>query len=468
MTKQGRQCSRQVNEGESYCWQHKLDELATQPEINEQIALDEDVVKIISGEKDDYIGRALALLYTSNLRRITTDELQRLVADWRSSHPVPDEIASRDEVFKQWGPELEWLDLSGTDLSHMDLRLIQMTHCNLRGAKLNSAQLDGAFLFGCDLSHVDSWVGTFRAASLLQCYITNSRFMYGRFEGASFAHSNLENTKLIDSYHNRDTWYFKARLYCTDFSQARLEGVNLAEASTLFGVRLHLARLAGAEIDFDLLGGKIGEELAGEYEKAAQAYLAIKANLEARGYYADASRAYIKERQMERVASAPWNARRCYGATQLGDKYEYVREQGEMVRTELGASRKDPQLWWFYFRHTIRWLTDWVVELSCAYGESVPRVLASLAVVYLLFTLIYGLTWSIVRVNHTPTTTILKPTRNLIDLGLYSLGAMTTMDTAGLEPRTSWVQVLAGLEALLGITLTGLLGFVLGNRIRRS
>ena len=111
---------------------------------------------------------------------------------------------------------------------------------------------------------------------------------------------------------------------------------------------------------------------------------------------------------------------------------------------------------------------DQLVELVCYYGESVGRVLVSLVVVYVLFTLMYGLTWSVIRVQATPTAVFKEPTRSLVDLLRFSLGAMTTMDIAGLEPRNGLVELLAGVEALLGIFLAGLLGFVAGNRIRRS
>ena len=46
---------------------------------------------------------------------------------------------------------------------------------------------------------------------------------------------------------------------------------------------------------------------------------------------------------------------------------------------------------------------------------------------------------------------------------------MTTSGSpgVGLQPRDEYVYFLSGAQALLGISMTGLLGFVLGNRIRR-
>ena len=105
----------------------------------------------------------------------------------------------------------------------------------------------------------------------------------------------------------------------------------------------------------------------------------------------------------------------------------------------------------------------------CDYGESVPRVLGSLLVVFAAFTLLYGVTGSVVREVPTPDGVVRVPTRDPVDLVTFSLLAMSTSGSpaVGLWPRDEIVHILTALEAIVGIALTGLLGFVLGNRIRR-
>ena len=87
---------------------------------------------------------------------------------------------------------------------------------------------------------------------------------------------------------------------------------------------------------------------------------------------------------------------------------------------------------------------------------------------YLTFTLVYGLTGSVVRESQGPSGLIREVTRDPIDLAIFSLLAMTT-GTVGVEllPRDRLALTLIGLHVFLGIAMTGLLGFVLGNRIRR-
>lgn len=429
----------------------------------------------LSHKNDDYIHGALALAHMPNMRRVSRDELAEEIAMWRSIHGTPPDISSRDQAFEYKGLEFTSLDLSDIDLSKMDLRFLRLTHCNLSGTKLNSTNLGGAFLFGCDLSKIDSWFGHFRHASLRQCYITASRFIHGRFEGTSFAHSNLENTKLINAQFNRETWFYQTRLYCTDFSEAYLERVNLAEASTLFGVRLYLAQLEGTVIDFDMFEGKLGEELAGEFVKAAKAYLAIKANLETRGFYLEAGKAYVKERQMKKAAKSPWNARRCYGAAKLGDKYEFSKDQNKMALTQLGTQWWQPRLWLFYISHTKNWISDWFVELLCNYGESIGRVLFWIGAILIVIGPLLtwragGLDWSSKNetIYQNLPNNMQKQTYAYFQYILYMIDTFTTADFSKMEPANDVVRLLSGFFALVGIFLAGLLGFVTGNRIRRS
>jgi hypothetical protein len=59
-------------------------------------------------------------------------------------------------------------------------------------------------------------------------------------------------------------------------------------------------------------------------------------------------------------------------------------------------------------------------------------------------------------------------TRRPTDLAIFSLLAMTT-GTIGIRllPRNDLALLLVGVHVFLGVALIGLLGFVLGNRIRR-
>ena len=423
----------------------------------------------------DHIGGMLSVVRSSKLHRLSRDELLRRVQSWRDTHPIPEEITSREQALEIGGPDLTHLDLSNLDLSDLDLRGIKLTSCDLHNAKLNSTKLDGALLFGCDLSGAESWVGSFRNASLRQCYIVGARFMHADFEGASFAYSNLERTIMIGTLHGRDTWFFNARLQGVNFSEAHLSQVDFRDARTMYGAYLYLARLDGAAIDYSLFNGAIGHELDRDYHKASVTYSSIKANLDAAGRYDEAAKAYIKERKMEKYASAPWNARRVFGERGLGDVYEYSKDLNRMVRVSIGSKWRQPKTWWFYISHSAKWISDSVIEALCSYGESPGRVVFWMALTLFLITpltlhLAGGLYWprEVIEEFLSLRSPILRALYPYLQYVLYSIDTFTTADFARLGAANDLVRLFSGLFALAGIFLAGLLGFVAGNRIRHS
>jgi hypothetical protein len=219
----------------------------------------------------------------------------------------------------------------------------------------------------------------------------------------------------------------------------KLQGISLSTCN-ITHIRLSGAWLEKTRFTQEQLGGALGEELAGEYEEARRGYLALERNFAELGDPDAASWAYRKKRRMQKLAT--W-------------------QQARAARAR--------RHWRLAARLYAQYGSDQFVEWLCDYGESIGRVLASLVVVYGLFTLLYGLTGSVVRLEETPAGVVRVPTRNLLDLAVFSLLAMSTSGSpaVGLLPHNELVHLLTASEALLGIALTGLLGFVIGNRIRR-
>ena len=122
------------------------------------------------------------------------------------------------------------------------------------------------------------------------------------------------------------------------------------------------------------------------------------------------------------------------------------------------------------------WKVGWdlVVEYLCDYGESVGRVLFWMALLLFIagpftFGLPGLLAWP--AENRGAFLNLPSPWRYAyayLQQFLYVLDAFTTASFAELQPTTALTRVLSGLTALIGVFLTGLLGFVAGNRIRRS
>jgi len=168
----------------------------------------------------------------------------------------------------------------------------------------------------------------------------------------------------------------------------------------------------------------------------------LKNNFAQIGRYRDESWAYVKERQMGKMMNHPRLARKYYA-------------------NELPENPDAWQLAWFYARHTAKWAADWVVEWTCGYGESALKTLRAMAVALVIFAVLYRLLGAVVDAGG-------NPSSSWLHCLLYSGGAFTTFGVDTLRPANDWIRALSILESVVGIALTGLLGFVLGNRIRRS
>ena len=120
--------------------------------------------------------------------------------------------------------------------------------------------------------------------------------------------------------------------------------------------------------------------------------------------------------------------------------------------------------WWqllkFYIRHLFTYITDWLAELTCGYGEKPLRTLVCALVVIFVFPMFYWLSGGVVSARGELLT--------WLDYLNYSFGAFTTIEFSSFDTINPLAQTLTSVEALLGISLLALLMFTLGNRISRS
>lgn len=195
------------------------------------------------------------------------------------------------------------------------------------------------------------------------------------------------------------------------------------------------------------------------YKEAKEGYSKLKQNFAGTGDAKASTKAYLKERETERL-EAKMNA---WAAFHEGD--------------------------WNFLKYLGKNLRDLAVRLLCGYGESLGWVFLNIALVFFVFAAIYGLfgvkevrnpshateqvkavysvfDWCVDEGEKQKEGSLLSPSA-VADLSLFSLGSMTTMAPNGMEPLCPWVEFATRVEALLAIALTGLFGFVLGNRVRR-
>ncbi len=353
--------------------------------------------------------------------------------------------------------DLEQSTLENADLVGADLRKAALSGANLenalleeidaRGAAMRFSRLDGAALDDATLDGADLWGAHLDGATLVGASLVGTRLHEASLAGADLRNANLAGADLRDAdlaganlsgANLRETQLSGTNLAGANLQGARLQDLDLT-ASTLQNIHLHGAWMERTRLDRHQLGEKVGEELADDYEGAAGAYLTLERNFEQFGYAEAASWAYRRRRRMQK--------------------------QHARLRAEVAAKA---HRWKRAARHYLDFARDQFVEWLCDYGESVPRALGSVLLIYLTFTVIYGLTGSIVRVED-GSVVHLATLSDVQDAAIFSLISMTSAEgpAVGLEPRNQAVHVLTGIQTLLSIALTGLLGFVIGNRIRR-
>lgn len=312
---------------------------------------------------------------------------------------------------------LQGANLGGTNLQGADLLWanLQGAHlwgrANLQGAKLAGAKLQGAFLVDANLQDAFLPAAKLQRADLRSARLQGAILGDVDLQGADLRNANLQGAVLLG-----------ANLERAHLRDARLQGVDLSTTASIRHCYLSGALLDRNRLRQEQLGGAVGEERDRDYTRAKVAYLGLKQNFSELGDYAASSWAYCRERRME--------------------KREALK-RGRYAKV--------------FF--------DQIVELVCDYGEGFWRVLGCLALLWLGFALIYGITGHVLA-DRGP---VYSTTRNLIDLLSFSLATMVTIEAPALLVYPSLLmRILMPLEAALGIFFLGLLGFVAGNRIRRS
>ena len=355
------------------------------------------------------------------------------------------------------------IDLSGANLRKAHLPKISLWRARLEGANLIGAHLEGANLYEAHLE----------GANLYEAHLAGTNLGGARLTEARLSEAHLENAVLVGA-HLEGADLTGARLDGAALCQATLRGVNLTWARSLRGVRLYQALLWGMlSLRYDqflgdnlsakgprrfwlrltnrLYESTIWEESEGHFTEAKDVFKTLKGYFEDAGDYEGTNWAYVREQMMEKLTRVPRELR-----------WLYPRWRGRFEDAHCAPDFLD-------------WLRLEFGEKLANYGDSLLRPIFWLLAVIVLFAAIYwlggmvtampGCSYAELRLHPRPGC---APTYNFFNALLFSMGAMTTTDVGHARPYHSHMGFLMSLEALLGIALIGLIGFVLGNKLRRS
>jgi hypothetical protein len=255
--------------------------------------------------------------------------------------------------------------------------------------------------------------------------------LYGALlQEVRLAGARLQQAILVGA-HLQGAFLVGAQLQGAALVGAQLERVDMYDVGSLDGARWHGAFLDHTRIKRESLGKAIGDEIdareketAKAYHDAKEAYLLLKNNFNQIGRYEDASWAYVKEQQMEK----------------MGHYWEW-RSHGWRIWRAWGS------LW--------RWLRNWAYELATGYGERPWNPVIGGLLAILAFGSMFWATRAI---------------GNFWDALIYSIATFATFNLArpGLNPQGPGAEVASSLEALLGIAVLALVVFTLGNKMSRG
>jgi uncharacterized protein YjbI with pentapeptide repeats len=348
--------------------------------------------------------------------------------------------------------------LQGADLEGAQLQAAYFAYAQLQGARLQSAQLQGAYFTYAQLQGTSLVAAQLQGARLVDAQLQGAYFAYAQLQGARLVDAQLQGARLQSAQlQGAVLWYAQlqgadlegaqlqgadlwgAQLQGADLSRAQLrgarlqsvqlQGVDMYDVGSLDGARWYAAHLDQTRIRREALGKAIGDELeahdskgAEDYHRAKEAYLLVKNNFNQIGRYEDASWAYVKEQQMEKMAH-----------------YWEWRSNGWRVWRAWGA-------FW-------RWQRNWGYELATGYGERPWNPVVGGVLIIMGFAGGFCAT---------------RAVANLWDALIYSLATFATFNLADTGPTGRGADVASSVEALLGIAILALVIFTLGKKMSRG
>lgn len=314
----------------------------------------------------------------------------------------------------------------------------QLAQKHIKSLDLSGQELEGIDFSDCLIEQV----------SFKKCTLTSCRFRRARIKWSDFRYSKFENGTFED-----------AEIEYCDFYRSMFDGVIIFNACILSNCSINKAyfgdsalikreNLAEGRIlqqdreayrrflkEWHVLGSgtrtnDVGadsswspdEALKGRWEECENIYKNFSAQWTGRGYISDGNWAYVQGRRMER---------NCLFT--------------ELFKKGTPVLRRIKDIW--------KLITNVASDLFFGYGESMTKMIVTYIVVVFFFA------WCF-----TSNVSLLEYGQALA----ISLKNMAGMDSELLHDVSPLVDMLNVVQTTLGIILTGIFGFILGNKIRNQ
>lgn len=324
----------------------------------------------------------------------------------------------------------EPLDLSGRDLSGVDLGgkdivwsdVVFARHQGGPAANLHGASFRESRIEGCWLEHAD-----LTGADLRGCHIERCHFRYTRFGETTLSDAHITRSDFYRATFGEHTMMRNTTLEFVSLPTS-LAGITGLTWDDLHGKSKRPALVQESREEYEeflnptkhhrLASHTVSDALDDRLDDAAHVYRALSGLWASQGEFRDAGRAYVHSRRLERRRAGP------------------------------GYPEKPLNL--------PLWIGLGFADALCEFGENLVRIVPWLVAVALIPGLCYWLFGGV------------HGSRGFGDDLLFSASQLTAATPSRLDAGTTLVTWIRVLQTLAGVSLLGLFGFVLGNKLRNS
>ncbi|HEY4451791.1 MAG TPA: pentapeptide repeat-containing protein [Solirubrobacteraceae bacterium] len=381
-------------------------------------------------------------------------------------------------------------------------------------ANLKRASARGSRFERCRFNYV-----MFDDTDLRLCELRLCDLRYAWFRNATLQDSELKWCDLYRSYFDSGTVFAPRELDGISITRAWLAGI-VELTSEAFRARgpAPLIQEQSSDSYYAFLEATTDDRpddprraMKLRFTDAAAVYRQLAGVWQAQGKYADAGWAYVHSKRLERRASRPGTRtppppassgqdEATTGSSSAEDPAAAVTHEVPTHSHPIELPVKESSQWGAMRRahevvgarraaiadkHAIAFLADlwrwsvlWIADVLCSFGESLLRVLLWLAAVAFGPGIVYALFGGVSQLKSGERvgiegggfllTQTARATRALGDCLLFSVSALTNSVPTHLRASNRLVETVGVAQTFAGIALLGLLGFVLGNKLRNS
>jgi hypothetical protein len=322
------------------------------------------------------------------------------------------EQPTRNHVCKDERRHVYGLDLP--DLLKTSEKLPDFKNRCFCGEKIEVDDLAGVSFFGADLRDTQ-WKPEI---NLQYAVFTNANLSGAKMPGAKLNNAKFSEANLTDA----SLW--NADLSDADMRNCRLVNVDLEKAI------LDRTVLEGSDF-----GGEIRQERQKRYADALTMYRMLKSKFREMDEYDSVSWAYFHEREVLRKMISPRNMYKYHPPRESDQKNQFTKAQYITKN---------------FLRFTISTLQSW----SSGYGQKPLRAFFVGLIMIPVFAVTYFLIDGLGALRP------LTP----VDYLLFSVSTVLKSDTGGVQPASNLAQLLASVEAAIGLSLFAIFANALGQR----